>query len=271
MEGMAALMPLPAPWKAFAENEALFYRGEISLLAGPPGSMKTITALNVANQIAVPTLYISNDSTRYTIICRAFAMLTGHPQKVAEQIVQDNPELAFKVLKGWENIRFDFHSSPTVERMLVYGEAFRVLYGEYPHLTIVDIMMNISHDGVADQKYWQIFGELKELAVLWNTALVAVHHTKEGVKPNPCPPSSAIMGMANHLQALIVTMIGQDDSILYNVVKNRNGASAPAGDRPFQLPVEPAKCRIYEAKQDTVPISFRDGPSVPPHQKVGTR
>lgn len=269
MEGMESSMPLPAPFKPFHESGALFYRGALSVLAGPPGSGKTISALNFVNQIAVPTLYISNDSTHYTIINRVFSMLTGQDMSVGSKIIEANPELASRRLAKWSHVRWDFSSAPDVEEIVHHGEAFRELYGEYPHLTVVDILMNVEHEGVAEQNYWRLMPALKEVASEQKTAMLAVHHTSEAAKCDPCPPKSAIMGKANQLPELIITQVMQNDKMLYAVVKNRNGRSDESGRTFFSLPVNASQFLITEAPEETAaPIIFRDGPSVPDNEKI---
>jgi hypothetical protein len=268
MEGMESSMPLPAAFKRFEEHEALLYRGAVSLLAGGPGSGKTITALNFVNRLRVPTLYISNDSTKYTIINRVFSMLTEQDMSVGKEIIESKPDLARKFLAQWAQVRFDFSSKPDVHEILRHGDAFRELFGEYPHLTVVDILMNIDHEGVAEQNYWRLMPELKEMAGMWNTAALAVHHTSESAKGEPCPPMSAIMGKANQLPELIMTQAIVGNKVHYAVVKNRNGPSDPSGKKTFTLPIFPSQFRIEDA-EDEVDIIFRDGTSVPDSEKIG--
>jgi hypothetical protein len=250
MEGMASSMPLAAPYKAFERHQALLYRGAVTMLTGGPGSGKTISSLNINNRLRVPSLYISNDSTKYTIINRVFSMLTQQDMAVSKEIVESKPELARKFLAQWAKIRFDFNSKPDIEEILHHGEAFRELFGEYPHLTTVDILMNIDHDGVAEQNYWRLMPELKEIAGMWNTALLAVHHTSESAKGDPCPPMSSIMGKANQLPELIITQAIQGNRVHYAIVKNRNGPSDPSGRTTFTLPIFPSQFRIEDDDED---------------------
>lgn len=248
MEGMGDLVPLPYPYRAMQEMGAKIYRGEVTEFAGPSGSMKTILNLNVAYQLQVPSLYFSNDSTKYTITARVLAMITGFEFERCERIVMDHPEQAYKALQSWENIRFDFHSSPDMDRLQTFGEAFRTLYGEYPHATWVDIAMNMDVEGIEAQQYWKLMKELKELAEAWNTAVIVIHHTKEGGenKYNPCPPKSAIFGKADHLPATIFTQVGNGDEILIAAVKNRNGKCDPSGQTFQRLAVDPGKCKVWD-------------------------
>lgn len=241
-------MPLAAPYKRFSDQEALFYRGAVTLLAGGPGSGKTISALNFVDRIRVPTLYISNDSTKYTIVNRVFSLLTHQEMAISKEIISESPELARKALKQWSNVRFNFSSKPDIHEIARQGDAFREVFGEYPHLTVVDILMNLDHEGVAEQNYWRVMPELKDIAGTWNTALLAVHHTSEAAKGEPCPPMSAIMGKANQLPELIITQAMVGENVHYAVVKNRNGPSDSSGKRTFALPVFPAQFRIEDAK-----------------------
>ena len=238
-------MPLPAPYQAFDKAQALLYRGAVTLLAGGPGSMKTITALNFVEKIGVESLYISNDSTKFTIITRVLAMLMQMDIAEAKVMVEKDPKTAAKVLSQWKDVRFEFSSKPSISDIAMNGEAFRELYGDYPPLTVVDILMNMDHEGVPEQNYWRLMPELKAIAADWNTALLAVHHTSESAKGNPCPPMSAIMGKANQLPELIITTAAGK----YSVVKNRNGPSDPAGLKYFELEVFAEQYRMEDMQE----------------------
>ena len=267
MEPMENAKPLDAPFKRWKDNDALLYRGAVSVLASAPGQGKTITALNVVNNIEVPTLYFSNDSTKYTILSRAFSLLSEQDISISREIIETRPEVASRVLRRWRRVKWDFNTRPTVQEIALHGDAFRELYGEYPHLVIVDILMNVDHEGISEQNFWKIFPELKEMAGDWQSAFLVVHHTSEAHKGNPCPPSAAIMGKANQLPELIITQAIQGDKVHYAVVKNRNGASDPSGETSFTQPIEPSKFKVREAPPE-VELKFHDGPNVPAHKKI---
>lgn len=275
-QGMEEVKPLPAPFKAWERAGALLYPGAVSLVAGGPGSMKTITALNVVNNLRVPTMYVSNDSTQFTIIDRVFSLLTDSESIVNRPLLNNAPEKAAAALKAWEKIQFDFDSKPSVEDMVINCEAFFEIHGAYPKLMVLDILMNVDHDGVAEQNYWKLMPELKEMASDMKMSLMGIHHTSENAKGEPCPPQSAIMGKANQLPELIITQTPMrypdGKKIAYAVVKNRNGDSDVSGKTYFELPVEPAKFKILDVLEDIhepVPLKFHDGIGVPAHEKIG--
>lgn len=273
-EGMESFTPLPAPYEAWARAQALLCRGAVTVLAGPPGSGKTISALNIVNQLRLPTLYISNDSTRYTVAKRTYSMLTGIDQQIAGQIIMDEPDVAAETFEKFNMVRFEFDSAPSIATIVDRGMAFEEVYGEPPHLTVVDIMINVDDGREGDSmNFWGLMPQLKLIASNQNTALLAVHHTSEGFKSEPCPPRAAIMGKANQLPELIITqnMIanGPDGATMfYAVVKNRNGPSDDSGQTYWGQPVNPAICQVEDTKPGDV--IFHDGLGVPEHDKVHT-
>jgi len=256
-EDMESSLPLPAPFFKFAATEALFYRGAVSIIAGPPGSGKTITALNMVHNMAVPSLYVSNDSTPFTIIKRTVSMLTGVDQSAATVVLKEAPERASSILARLGLVQFEFSSAPSLEDVARNAEAFREKYGQYPHAIFVDILMNVEHEGVSEQNYWRLMPALKEIAQETNAAVVGFHHTSEQFKGEPCPPRSAIMGKANQLPELIITCNMVDGNMFYAVVKNRNGKSDESGATCFPLPVDAARCQIEDVAT-TEDITFME-------------
>lgn len=265
-EDMESSLPLPAAFFKFAAAEALLYRGAVSIIAGPPGSGKTITALNMVKNMEVPILYVSNDSTQFTIIKRVLSLLTGIDQSASTVVLKESPDKASKILAKLGLVQFEFSSAPTLEDVALNAEAFREKYGQYPHAIFVDILMNMEHEGVSEQNYWRLMPALKELAQHTNAAVVGFHHTSEQFKGDPCPPRSAIMGKANQLPELIITCNMKDGCMYFAVVKNRNGASDETGATCFSLPVDAARCQIEDVLT-TEDITFLPSP---PTTKVGS-
>lgn len=261
--GVSAGEPLPSPFPVFEQNKMHFRRGSISMIAGPPGSMKTVLMLNIVRQMGerVPTLYHSSDSDNFTMASRSLSMLTGAQTDETELWVMTQKQAAYDALKQMNHVRWSFRSSPTVESMRLEAEAFRELRGTYPHHTVIDIMMDIDYEGAGEQNYWSLMAELKDMAREQETALTVVHHTSESAKAGSPPPRSAIMGKANQLPTLIVTLWGDAHANTLDVasVKNRFGPQDPMGKRYFTMKADPSVCLVEENKDDML---FRDGTSV---------
>jgi len=252
LRGVSSGEPLPDPFPIFGQKKMHFRRGSISMIAGPPGSMKTVLALNIVRRMGpeVPTLYHSSDSDDFTMASRSLAMLSGIETDAAEELVMDRSRDAYKALQGFEHIRWSFRSSPTLEHMYREAEAFREIKGTYPHHTVIDIMMDIDYEGAGEQNYWALMAELKDMARDQQTAITVVHHTSESAKGGTPPPRSAIMGKANQLPTLILTLWGDSHAGKLDVatVKNRFGPQDAMGNNFFPLVADPAKCWIEEAE-----------------------
>lgn len=230
-----------------------FRRGSINMIAGPPGSMKTVLALNIVRAMGpdVPTMYHSSDSDDFTMASRALSMSQNMPSAEAEQEVMLQTQKAYDALREFQHVRWSFMSSPTLEHMWNEAEAYRTMKGTYPHHTIIDIMMDIDYEGAGEQNYWALMAELKDMAREQETSVTIVHHTSESAKGGSPPPRSAIMGKANQLPTLILTLWGDSHRGTLDVatVKNRFGPQDAMGKKYFQMSASPATCWIEEAPE----------------------
>lgn len=251
--GVSAGEPLPDPWPVFAEKQMSFRRGSISMIAGPPGSMKTVLAMNIVRRMgsSVPTMYHSSDSDDFTMASRALAMLENMQTTEAEQEVMLQTKKAYDSLREFKHIRWSFMSSPTLEHMWREAEAYRTMKGTYPHHTVIDIMMDIDYEGAGEQNYWALMAELKDMAREQETAITIVHHTSESAKGGSPPPRSAIMGKANQLPTLILTLWGDSHRGTLDVatVKNRFGPQDAMGKKYLTMKADPAMCFIEESEE----------------------
>ncbi len=269
--GVTSGEPLPTPWPIFEEKKMHIRRGSIAMIAGPPGSMKTVLTLNAVKNMHVPTIYHSSDSDSFTMASRSLSMLTGTPSDETELWVMAQKSLAYETLKDMNFVRWSFKSSPTLEHMWREAEAFRELKGEYPHLTVIDIMMDIDYEGAGEQNYWALMAELKDMAREQETAILVVHHTSESAKAGSPPPRSAIMGKANQLPTLILTLWGDAHAGTLDVatVKNRFGPQDAMAKKFFKMSASPAICLVEESEHpEGVPLLFNDGPQVSVDDKI---
>jgi len=108
-------MSVPSPFKTWTDSQISIRRGEVSMIAGPPGAGKSTVALAIAVRSGVPTLYASADSHESTMAIRSLSMATGIRQSEVEQAMTDNPQWASDMLKeNVSHIRWMFDASPTL-------------------------------------------------------------------------------------------------------------------------------------------------------------
>lgn len=262
--GLKAGEPLPTPWPIFDEKRVTWRKGGLHMIAGPPGSMKTIFVLNLVDAFGpeVGTVYFSSDSDDATMASRVLAMVLGKTTDDMEEWIKKNPGAASRALLVYAHVKWCFHPSPTVEDMYLELDAYAEIEGVYPDHTVVDIAMDVDHPGTAEQNYWSLFAEFKIMARDCVTALTVVHHTSESVKGEPCVPRSAIMGKANQLPTLIGTLAPSEgaDRLHVSIVKNRFGPQDATGRKYFTLAVDPARCKVQEVSEVEAPVVFRQGP-----------
>lgn len=235
--------------------------------------MKTLFTLNMVNAMgpSVPTLYHSSDSDDFTMASRAFSMRTGTPGEDAEEIILNSPEQAVSALREMSHVKWSFHAAPTIDHMWNNAEAFAEIHGTYPHHTVIDILMDVDFEGAGEQNYWGLMAELKVMARDQQTALTIVHHTSESAKGGTPPPRAAIMGKANQLPTLILTLWGDGHAGTLDVatVKNRFGPGDAMAKKFFRMSAQPGISLIEESDNpEPMDLLFRDGPRVPEDEKV---
>ena len=273
VKGVSAGEPLPSPYNIFDSKKITFRRSSLHMIAGPPGSMKTLFMLNIVDRMGstVPTLYHSSDSDDFTMAARVLSMKSGMSASEAEEMVLSNPHLAQKTLKEFDHVKWSFHAAPTLDHMAREAEAFREIHGTYPHHTVIDILMDVDFEGAGEQNYWALMAELKVMARDQQTALTIVHHTSEGTKAGTPPPRAAIMGKASQLPILILTLWGDGHAQTLDVatVKNRFGPGDAMAKNFFRMDARPSVAQIEE-RIDSEPteIMFRDGPWTSEEDKI---
>lgn len=242
--------PLPDPWPALASSKfgVKFLRGQLVMLAGPPGAGKTMLALDGVLKMGSPTLYFSADSDELTMATRAASALTHHPQHVVRKVHEAG---LFRDQYGGVldaiPMQFVFDpSEPSVEDIAMALDAWVELWGEYPHLIVVDNLMNLRAGGGDEWTAMrQTAKDLQYLARKTRACVWVLHHTSE---ENPAfvkrdaperlaPPRAAIQGKVSQLPAVILTVDSRDGEMWVGVVKNRNGEQDRDAKQPLRFEV----------------------------------
>lgn len=240
--------PLPSPFDEFHSVKISFRRSQLSLIAAAPGGGKTaltiwqILRMVYPDDTGVPTLYMCADTDMMTVAATALAGILGIRMEEAELLIgQEDPE-ALGVLEEWaSHIWFCFQRGPTLEDIGTELEAYAHVYGEYPHLIIVDTLRSVAEKGEDLQRYSVIMPALAELAGSISAHVLALHHvTGKYENGNQPIPRDGIEFKVTKEASMVLTLFRPEDAFLgIRVVKNRNGPAWADGSYGVDIPWNP--------------------------------
>jgi hypothetical protein len=217
---------------------AKFRRGQLSLIAGGPGTGKSALASYIAansgygdfGEVGVPTLYFSADTDKRTLGNRIAASVSHHTVDEAEGLLDNlHPGMMSILEDNTSHIWFNWNNGPNLDDIQDEVEAFAHVMGEWPHLIIVDNLKNIwvetSGEGGEHIRYDRVLDFLHELAGYTNAHIMVLHHVsgfyEDGDKPIPL---SGILGKVTKPFRLIITLYRPNEGqIGLSIVKNSTG------------------------------------------------
>lgn len=244
--GGDAGQPLPTVIQQLAGLQADIRLGELTLFASAPGVGKSVIALHIAKEIRLPTLYISADTSAHTMGVRAASMLTGEMVPAVDKMMRVEPSFYDRVLQaGCGHIVFDFNTSPSVITIKEATESFAVMYGDYPHLIVVDNLRNVysSEDDTAAQQHNT--EDLKMLAAETGSAVLLLHHVTGAFEDGSITPGlGALENKCGKHPALVVTFSNGNTDLRAAVVKNRYGPASPSGRLKVFIPMNTAQMKV---------------------------
>lgn len=215
------------------------------MLAGVPGSFKTMILLNAIVNMGVPTLAFSTDSSIDTVRSRLLAIASGENTTNTETWVHHQPSRAESELKRFDFLSFDFQPDPSMDDIWLSSYAYHEREGRWPDQITVDIASDVGHDtGDEWGSLRDLMRQSKVLARETGAHVWLVHHASDSERTKkPCPRRSDIHGKIAAIPELIVTCGTTNYGELHTAcVKNRHAkADADAGDHfPMTLHAERA-------------------------------
>ncbi len=244
--------PLPDVWKALADKQIKFRRGQVCMVAAAPNAGKSMFALIYAVRAQRPTLFFSADTDTTTVMMRAAAHSSGHTQILVEQNLSNNSHYYDKHFDKLAHIKWVFDSSPSLDDIELEIKAYVELYGIAPELIIIDNLMNVAAE---TDNEWAglraIMMELHDMARKTEACVLVLHHVSEQSEygsPTKPPARRAIHGKVSQLPALILTL-GYDPfdaSLNIAAVKNRFGPHTADASDYATLAVNYGACQITD-------------------------
>jgi hypothetical protein len=228
--------PLPAPFDQLKEPwRAHFRYGQTAMLAGAPGTMKSIMALNLAvywsKVCGLTGMYFSADSDEFTVSKRLSAVLTGDDERYVEQCMLSGANGKYtNALAALDNLPF-IYTSRGIDDIRNNIDAFEAVHGTDPKFIIIDNLINYS-ESLTD---WQFMAELEceldKIARKSMAHVLVLHHTTESASVEYPPPRAAIQGKITQIPRLVLTVGVQDMAIHLACVKNTNGKQDPSAQQ----------------------------------------
>jgi predicted ATP-dependent serine protease len=240
---------LPVPFPSWADRGISIRRGEVSMIAGPPGAGKSSLALAIAVAAKVPTLYVSCDSHESTMALRTIAMLTRTSQNEVEQYMESDPDWAASVIRDHaSHIKWMFDASPTLNDLEDEVNTYRLVMGDNPQLVVVDNAVDITHDsGDEFSSLRSLMREVKWWSRDTGAAFLILHHTSESYHGNPCPPRAALHGKIAQIPSLVLTLASEQPGLMaVGAVKNRYGPADASGQTAVWLDYHPSTMQLKD-------------------------
>ena len=239
--------PLPDPFPEFDANRIRFRHGGTSLIAGTPGSYKSIFALNLVTKWADQhsILYFSADSDEFTVAKRLSSIINDHDSETVDQRMTEDPKWRQSYqqsLVSVQNAKFVYKSLEfdTIQDHLA---AFEAVHGAFPDIVFIDNLI----DTVDDPTDWGgMIHFIKQADVLsreTGSHVCILHHASEGWaqgNPGMPPPSWAVQGKVNQIPRLVLTVAAQETWMRMACVKNTNGPMDPTAQRYMSFVVQPS-------------------------------
>lgn len=222
--------------------------GQVTMIAGQPGSQKSGLALWWAAMMNVPTLYFSADLAAHTAITRVASAITGDTSETVARGLNQGGEAYYAEQLSGLNIHFVFDPNPTSMVIKQELDAWVEMWDTWPRLIVVDNLMDVVPE-VGDNEYSgykQVLLEAKTVARLTGAAVFILHHMQEGsYDPHWPAPRKALQGKVSQTPENILSVAVAEDPELFRwtLVKQRSGPSDPAAtkDKVGQLRVDPSR------------------------------
>lgn len=224
----------------------------MSLTAAASGGGKTafwshwVMTARYQDIYPIPTLYFSSDSDQATVGVRAAQAVFGCSQEdVPRHLGEPGGWAAFH--EATEHVWYDFTVGPELSHFDAEIEAYSIAQGAYPHLIVVDNLMDVDAGYGADE------GSNQREALLWGAAkaretgahVAFLHHvTGDHVNGDAPIGKRDIMNKVDKRPRLIFTMHKdpmEPGLLNVSVVKNSTGRAESDGSLFVRIPWLPER------------------------------
>lgn len=221
-----------------------FRRGGTSMIAGPPGSFKSIFALNLLTKWAQEGLtgfYVSADSDEFTVGKRVAAMLSGDSADTVEKTLRKGKYNTY--LNRLNDIRWSFKAL-NIDELDLHLRAFEAVYGHFPDVIFIDNLMNCVEGPSDFPGQITMTRDLDTVARAAKAHVCILHHTSEQYHGSQPPPRWEIQGKVSQFPRLILTVNCVQERLSVAVVKQSNGPQQADGGLYTDFIVDVSNYRV---------------------------
>lgn len=231
---------LPDPYRSLGEEGIHFRRGSVSMIAGTPGSYKSVLALNMITTWAhkgVSSLYLSADADEFTVVRRLSGITTGDGIDVVENnIIRKNAEKYEQALGRLEGVEFEYEQFD-MDNIAYRVKSYEQIYGAYPDVVVLDNLIDFVSSPMAFDEMLVLIKALDAFSKEIKCHVLILHHAKlqggannANRAPNAAPRANSqppadweIQGRLTQLPRLALTLAAGGFNLNMACVKNTNG------------------------------------------------
>lgn len=231
-------MPPVPGFEALYDQGVTLRQGQLVMVAGRPGHMKSALAMWLCLKWEQPTLYFSADMSAYDATMRIASMITGY----SREHLEEHPELA----KHADHIRWSFGSPITLDRIMLELEAWAEMYSGMPSVIVIDNLQDM--EAAASEYAAQVDTMLRltELCRASGAMVIVLHHATEGSvraqsEPFAPPARKDILNKLSSKPELVLTtaIAASGDELGVACVKQRSGPADPEARSWARIPMIP--------------------------------
>ena len=225
-------------------------QGQVIMVAGRPGAMKSTFALWLVAQWNLPTLYCSADMSSFTASTKLAGTRLGLTTEEVEATMSTNGPGAQEVRDALNelNIRFCFDSPITWQGLEAELMAYVELENQFPQVIVIDNLMDIEDCATDFTAQQEAMEEIVALARNTGATVIILHHAQENNQTDPSKPPSRgeIHNKMNQKPEVILTVAYNTHAnhLRLAVVKSRMGKADPSGDSYTTLVAHPETTRF---------------------------
>ncbi len=225
--------PLPSTYPIFDqdENSIKFRKGGTSLIAGAPGSFKSVFALNLAakwSKLGCGSMYFSADCDENTVVMRLSGILTGNTMKdIENNLLEGKTDKYVRALKGLEGVAFEYAQMNT-DGIVEHVKQYEAFYGDYPQAIVIDNLIDFVDSPDDYGGMITFIRDMASLAGQCGSHVCILHHARlrDGdygpVSTNP-PMDREIAGRVTQIPKVVLTMAANQRDLYMACVKNTLG------------------------------------------------